>query len=169
MVRAHPLAITKRMVPISVPIIRVGSRRALLAAYHRGRVWEPSQGSHYNRGGEGIRTLGALLRRYGFQDRRLRPLGHSSGWAVGFTPFGRRMLSARPPIRDRDRGHAYRLVRYAAVDTTASVGAGGTELATGIRGSGPRRSLPRRSTGIRQSTATEGSLRNSPGSPSARA
>jgi prepilin-type N-terminal cleavage/methylation domain-containing protein len=27
---------------------RVGSRRALLAAYHRGRVWEPSQGSHPN-------------------------------------------------------------------------------------------------------------------------
>jgi hypothetical protein len=25
---------------------RVGSRRALLAADHRGRVWEPSQGSH---------------------------------------------------------------------------------------------------------------------------
>ena len=39
---------------------------------------EPSQGSHV-RGGEGIRTLGALLRRYGFQDRRHRPLGHSSG------------------------------------------------------------------------------------------
>jgi hypothetical protein len=27
-------------------LARVGSRRALLAAYHRGRVWEPSQGSH---------------------------------------------------------------------------------------------------------------------------
>jgi hypothetical protein len=27
---------------------RVGSRRALLAADHRGRVWEPSQGSHIN-------------------------------------------------------------------------------------------------------------------------
>jgi len=26
--------------------IRVGSRRALLAADHRGRVWEPSEGSH---------------------------------------------------------------------------------------------------------------------------
>ena len=25
---------------------RVGSRRASLAADHRGRVWEPSQGSH---------------------------------------------------------------------------------------------------------------------------
>ena len=27
---------------------RVGSGRALLAAYHRGRGWEPSQGSHFN-------------------------------------------------------------------------------------------------------------------------
>jgi hypothetical protein len=27
---------------------RVGSRRALLGADHRGRVWEPFEGSHYN-------------------------------------------------------------------------------------------------------------------------
>jgi len=33
------------------PPSRVGSRRATLAAYHRGRVWEPSQGSHENRVG----------------------------------------------------------------------------------------------------------------------
>ena len=33
--------------PLRVPMSRrVGSRRALLAANHRGRVWEPSQGSH---------------------------------------------------------------------------------------------------------------------------
>ena len=31
-----------------VPINRVGSRRALLGADRRGRVWEPAQGSHYD-------------------------------------------------------------------------------------------------------------------------
>jgi hypothetical protein len=30
------------------PRTRVGSRRALLAAYHRGRVWEPFEGSHHD-------------------------------------------------------------------------------------------------------------------------
>jgi hypothetical protein len=32
----------------NVATIRVGSRRALLAADHRGRGWEPSQGSHFD-------------------------------------------------------------------------------------------------------------------------
>jgi hypothetical protein len=30
----------------NVAVSRVGSRRALLAADHRGRGWEPFQGSH---------------------------------------------------------------------------------------------------------------------------
>ena len=34
--------------PSPPPAVRVGSRRASLDADHRGRVWEPSQGSHVN-------------------------------------------------------------------------------------------------------------------------
>src|SRR5215831_6919628 len=37
--------------------IRVGSRRALLAAYRRGRAWEPFEGSHLGSG----RRIGCLL------------------------------------------------------------------------------------------------------------
>src|SRR5450631_1886815 len=33
---------------LGFPLQRVGSRRALLGADHRGRAWEPSQGSHCN-------------------------------------------------------------------------------------------------------------------------
>jgi hypothetical protein len=39
---------------------RVGSRRALLAADHRGRVWEPFEGSHVNDcHGRGKRHVGS--------------------------------------------------------------------------------------------------------------
>src|SRR5450759_2547811 len=120
------------------------------------------------------------LGHYGFQDRRLRPLGHSSQSAHGSTIFARRRLrgfgvEGKPGLPGRDESRPYGdwsvRGRQPAVGTSSSVGpgAGGVALATGRRPSMPRRSPPRRSTATRQSTATDGSLRNSPGSLSASA
>ena len=45
--KGTPLEVATQVMQYSRPVInRVGSRRALLGAYHRGKAWKPSQGSH---------------------------------------------------------------------------------------------------------------------------